>query len=283
MPLIQAGAAPQDLDIFTRFGGALADPLSITFSIISPTGMLAPSGVAGFKRSVGHYDARDFGNIPSGLDPTPWTICWSITSPAGVVSSATESFSVATAIDASFTNIDNLVDQIEIDLGLESTDFTQTQYETIVLKALNRLNRKLGISGTTSELTIDQTDSSIQPTPSTALHDLILLQADCIIAKNLRRTAIGKGIRVKDGPSEIDTTASFSGQDQMVRDFCDELNTAVAQYLSDLDGADQHGELITYDNTRIFTDSDHDGDGDGRTRDYRSPFDVGHGFGNRGT
>jgi len=282
MPLIQAGATPQNLDIFTRFGGTLTDPLAITFSIVSPTGMLSPSGVAGYRRTVGHYDARDFGVIPSGLDPDPWTICWEITSPAGVTSQHKEAFSVANAIDASFTNLDNLVALVKIDMGLADTVFTDDQYELLLSKALNRLNRKLSLTGTTSELSINQTDGSIQPTPDASMQDLIVLQAECLIAKNLRRTAIGKGIKVKDGPSSIDTTASFKGQDDVVQDFCGELDDAVDQFIRTVDGPETYGALITYENSNVYVEMDHNGDGDGSIRDKRSPFDSRGGFGTRG-
>jgi len=280
MPLIQAGSVPSGLDIYTRFGGVLTDPSGITFDIFDPSGTkLAPSGVSGFKQTVGHHDARNFGAVPSGA-LTGWLITWTVISPVGVTTSHSESFEVATALDAGFTNVDNFYDQVKLDLAIDDTLFTDAQMDIFMVKSLNRLNRNLSLTGTDYELSLDQTTSSVLPTPDSSVHDLIILQMECLISKNIRRNSVGKGIKVRDGDSEIDTTASFGGHNQVVLDACSELSDAVAKYLfNDPNSSSNpalHGGLITYDNSFTITDVDHAGDSAG-TRDYSSPFDSSSG------
>ena len=111
---------------------------------------------------------------------------------------------------------------------------------------------------------------------SDSVTDIVLLQVECILAKTLRRSAVSKGIRVKDGDSSIDTTAGFDGHAGVVDDICGELNQAIIDYkVQDPDGeagAAAFGKLVTYDNSEIIIDVDHNGQ-KSRQRDYRSPFD----------
>ncbi|MCK5610121.1 hypothetical protein KAR91_50070 [Candidatus Pacearchaeota archaeon] len=276
---VVVGAPPSGLDIFTRFGGVLTDASAITFNINSPaSGILTPSGVAGFRRSVGHYDARNFGNMPSGHAVNGWSITWTVTSPAGVTNTATEDFVVATSMETAFTNIDDITGQVKLDLAVSDDKFTSAELETFLEKALNRLNRRLNFTGTTSELSISQTTGAVIPTPNSSIQDLIVLQMECLMAQQRYSDSLGGSIRVKDGDSEIDKTAGLTANKDIVKRICEELDAAILDYLSNdvTEGAGVHGALVTYDNSKVITDSDHDGEGTGRQRDWTSPFD---GFG----
>jgi hypothetical protein len=270
MPIIAVNQPASGLDIYLRFNGILTDPLSISYNIKEPNLVTVASG-NGFKRSVGHYDARN-STIPSGYDTTSsWQIAWTFVSPGGVTSTATEEFTVTAALVSAFTNIDNVIEIIKTNMGLD-TEYTQTEYETFISKALRRLNRRLFFTGTTSVLSISSSTGSITPTPNDTIFDLIILQSECLISKNIRRQAVSKGIRVRDGDSEIDTTAGFSGHSDVVKDFCGELEDAIKDYLVNHDGAGQHGDMIGYADQEIYEVLDHNGDAYNE-RELSSPFD----------
>lgn len=265
MPIIAVNQAASGLDIYLRFNGVLTDPTSITYEIKEPGDTVVGSD-NGYKRSVGHYDARST-TIPSGYSITsPWTITWTYISPGGVTSSSAEEFTVTSSMEAAFTNIDNIIDIIKIDMGL-TTEYTDSQYETLISKALRRLNRKIGTS-----LSISQTTGTIDPSPTDTILDLIILQTECLIAKNRRGQAVSKGIRVRDGDSSIDTTASFSGHESVVRDYCDELDKAIDDYRAISDGAATYGDIVWYGNSPVTEELDHDGESY-NDRDWTSPFD----------
>lgn len=279
---VVVGAAPSGLDIFTRFGGVLTDPLSITFNIREPGGsVLSPSGVAGFKRSTGHFDARSFGAMPSGFAVNGWFIDWTVTSPAGVTSTASEEFVVAASMATAFTNIDDITGQVKLDLSIADSKFTAAQLETFLDKALNRLNRKLRLTGTAAELSISQTTGAVTPAPDASIQDLIVLQMECLMAQQRYSDSLAGGIRVKDGDSEIDKTSGLRANQDIVKRICDELDAAILDYLANdpSQGAGEFGELVTYDNSKVITESDHQGEGAGRLRDWSSPFDHDFGLG----
>lgn len=273
MPIVAVGGSGIDLDIFLRNGaGALTDPASIFYDIKEPAGSLVADDVAPFKRSVGHYDARTT-IIPSGFSITePWTIIWSWTSAGGVTGSKTEEFTVSSSIEGSFTDIDEIIEQIQEDIALTDTELTDEQITLFISKSLDRLNIKLKLQGTDGELSIDESTGAIVPTPNSSMRALIVMQAECLIVKRKQAGAVSNGIRVRDGDSEIDTTAGFRGLGDVVNNVCNELKDAINDYLSGIDGVGNHGDLIWHGNQRIIEDEDHDGQAF-RQRDYRSPFD----------
>ena len=279
MATLAVNTIASGLDIFLRFQGVLTDPTSITYQITEPASTVVGSG-SGFKRSTGHYDARN-STIPSGFSiASAWTITWTFTSPAGVTSTASEDFSVSTSLVASFDNIQDVKDQVKLDLGL-TTEFTDAQLTTFVVKAINRLNRRLELTGTSSELSFDTGTGTISPSPNSTMQDFLVMQTECLLMKRDRRVAIGKGIRVKDGETEIDTTASFAGWNDSVEDICGELDEAVEKFLDDEDKtvyqtAFNDAKNIWYGNTNICEDLLHNGQGDGRTRCEVSPFEEGN-------
>lgn len=283
MPIIQVNTAASGLDIFLRDGaGNLTDPTTITYDIAEPGLTLVADDVAGFKRSTGHFDARST-VIPSGFSTAlPWKITWTFTSAGGVTSSKTEEFCVVSELSASFTNAENLFELVKIDI--DENTLTNPQLEKFLTKTLDWLNFKLRLTGTGGELSFDGSKGEILPAPNSTIFSFIIMRMECLIVKRRQASAVGTGIKVRDGDSQIDTTASFAGHKTVVRDVCGELDKCIERYLDDLSqgvfgdgGAANNGDLIWHGNQRIIEDTDHDGQSFG-TRDFRSPFDdhLGH-------
>jgi len=183
---------------------------------------------------------------------------------------------------AAINTASGIKERAELDLGLTDTAYTNAQWDSFTERSVSRINRKLNLEDQDGELvytsgTYVRSDAA---DVSQSVSDIVLLQAECIIAKGLRRSAVSKGIRVKDGDSSIDTTAGFDGHGGVVEDICGELSQAIIDYkVQDPDseaGAAAFGELITYDNSNVRTDKSHNGDSAGE-RDYTSPFDDDYG------
>ena len=278
MAIVAQGQPGSGLDVFIRFQGALTDPISgPTYIIKEPAGTTVGTG-SGFRRSTGHYDARDT-VIPSGYSITEaWNITWTATSPAGVTSSAVEEFSVVASLDFLFNNSSDITDLVKLDLGL-TDEFTDAEYNDFVNKAVKRINRRLCLTGTSSQMVFDTGTGIITPAPNDTFIDFLVMQIECFLVKRDRKTAVGKGIKVKDGETSIDTTASFKGFDDQIGNICGELSDAVDDYLDKQDKAafsdvvSQNAEVIWYGNTRICEDLLHDGDG-GNRRCHASPYEC---------
>ncbi len=278
MAIIPINTAASGLDIFLRQNGVLTNPLSITYVVKEPSGTIIDSDV-GFKRSTGHYDARNT-IIPSGfVINLPWKITWTFVSPNNITSSATEEFTVIEGFVPSFIEFDSIIELVKVDLGLTATEFTDEQFKSFVTKSLNRINRELCLENTVNELSLDSVTEEITPTLNSAGIDLLVLSIECLIVKRKRSIAIGKGIRIRDADSEIDTTAGFGGQRDLVENACDAFNKAISQIIyggcsifKDKQ-ATITGSVIGYSNSRIIEVMDHAGEGTGLERDFSSPFD----------
>lgn len=281
--ILAIGDAAQSLDIFLRdpVTGLLSDPSTISYVIKEPSGTSVATGT-GFKRSVGHYDARN-STIPSGFILTsPWTITWTFTSVAGITSVVSENFTVVAALSTSFADVDNIIEFARLDTGTTTSDFTDAQMVTFIKKALIRTNRRLRLVGTTKAFSFNSVTGAIQPTPNDVFLDLILMQVECFMIKNLSRGAVSKGIRIKDGDAEIDTSASLGGWANITRDFCDDLDDAFDRLLAQMaltgcpgDANDNGaGQLVVYSTSRIREVMGHAGQGGGHIRCRVSPFEV---------
>jgi len=278
MPIIPVLTAASGLDIFLRNGaGVLTDPASIFYDIKEPVGSLVADDVVPFKRSTGHYDARTT-VIPSGFSIVdPWLVIWTWTSPGGVTSSKTEEFTVSTGLEGGFSGIEDITNQIKTDIAATATELSDEAIQIFIVKSLDRLNMKLMLEGTSAELSFDDSKGVVVPTPSSSMRALIVMQAECLIVKKRQADAVRKGIRVRDGESEIDTTAGFRGHGDVVSGVCKELEDAIAAFLRGQGGAEQHGDLIWHGNQRLFEEANHDGQAF-KIKDMRSPFDDDLGF-----
>jgi hypothetical protein len=179
---------------------------------------------------------------------------------------------------SALNTVSGIKERATVDLDLAAAAYTDSEWDSLLERSVIRINRKLALTGNDGELTLAAgtytRDDAVAVSDS--IGDIVLLQTECIIAKSLRRAAVSKGIRVKDGDSSIDTTASFPGHDNIVTDICQELESAIVGYrASDPDGeagAGTFGDIITYDNSPIDMAQDHNGQTFG-DRDYSSPFD----------
>lgn len=87
--------------------------------------------------------------------------------------------------------------------------YSDPQLVQILIKAGRRINRRLCLFGTADEITVDSTGEISSPTGDGALEDLVLLQAECLLASreySLDLTSGSVGVRVVDGEQTVDTT-----------------------------------------------------------------------------
>jgi hypothetical protein len=270
-----AGQVASGLDIKFYHNGVMTDPTAVSGAIFNSTGVPIVSGTSMTKLSTGFYNASTL-TIPSGHAGAA-TISWYYTSPSAKTGTATEAFTITDDLTTSFNydngQLDDIIEDVKLDMGL-TNEFTRQDYERFLNKALKRLNRKLRYTGTANALSYSSSTKNISPTPDNSIYDLILLQIECLISKERRRDAVGKGIRVKDGDTEIDTTASFGGHDAVVSDYCGELQEAIKDYLlHNVDSPADNADIIWYGSRKIEADMDHDGEGSDITIVQTSPFE----------
>ena len=173
------------------------------------------------------------------------------------------------------SGMQNYVDAVKADLD-PGTGISDVLIRDLIVKAVRRINLKLG-----SSVGYCPATSGLSPIPSETIGTFIVLQAECLLTKRIRSTAVGKGIKVRDGDSEIDTTAGFDGYRDQVEDICGELEQLINQYragiIGDNDIASKYGQIIWYGNSNIIADENHNGDGN-FVRDESSPFEDNGGY-----
>jgi hypothetical protein len=100
-----------------------------------------------------------------------------------------------------------------------------------------------------------------------------------MIIKTKQGEAVSKGIRIRSGQDEVDTTAAFGGYKSAVSNVCDELKEAIEDYLDEAEKAAGYstvaddGAMIWYGDQRKYEDVDHDGQYDERVHPFDSEFD----------
>lgn len=135
--------------------------------------------------------------------------------------------------------ITNMIRFIRMDIGDDGSTqiFTDVQLMTMVQKSTMRVDASIancltdkgGVAVSGGFVQFEQAMSGSTPLasgsfilPSGGLTDpifnLILLKTECMLAKRAHFDAAGKGIRVKDGDTEIDTSVSFGGLAALVND-----------------------------------------------------------------
>jgi len=154
----------------------------------------------------------------------------------------------------------DIAEDVSIDLGEMLTASGALDY---VNKSIRRINRRLHFTGTTNEVTIDA--SGIITFPDNAVADIMVLQMECLAVKTQQGEAVSKGIRIKSGSDEVDTTAGFGGYQNAVKNVCGELQQAIKDYLKEAekdersDTLSEYGTLMWYGEQRKYEDVDHDG------------------------
>lgn len=84
--------------------------------------------------------------------------------------------------------------------------YSDPQLLAILRKAARRINRRMNLTNTSEEITV-LTDGSITPDDDD-LKDLVLLQAECLIASREFQDDLGSGsvgVAITDGEQSVDT------------------------------------------------------------------------------
>jgi hypothetical protein len=122
----------------------------------------------------------------------------------------------------------------------------------ILKKAARRINRKLNLTGTALEITID--DSGLMATPDPAdnqdLYDMVLLQAECLITQREYQTELRDadgGVMIRDGEQTVDTRGTGVARGTFFNsDYspCAELKEAVLEMKLNGPGGLGTGKLV---------------------------------------
>lgn len=206
--ILVPGQSGIPLDLYVKAGTTLYDPSSITFQVTDANAAFQGSGT-GYKLSIGHYDARNFIVTTSGALGT-WTITWNVGG-----TTKTEQFTVQapslTEVGDVQNDIERMREQIRFDIGdLTQSIFNDTQLNIYLIKAVQRVNRALGISvkvrptgitpgglGTpaiTPPISINILAGTIFP-DTDEMKDIVVLQTEVLITRSemsaLRRASAG--------------------------------------------------------------------------------------------
>lgn len=166
---------------------------------------------------------------------------------------------------------DDLAEDVSIDMG---DVVSASGALTYIPKAIRRVNRRLHFCDTSNEITCDA--SGIITAPDCGVIDILILQTECMIAKTNQGEAVDKGIRIRSGQDEVDTTAAFGGYDSAVKNVCEELKDAIEDYLKEAEyGANTaaNAGLIWYGEQRKYEDAEHDGQHYERKHPFDSMYD----------
>lgn len=168
-----------------------------------------------------------------------------------------------------------LADYVADDLG--DTSLTTDQIRSMVVKAILRMNRRLEVADLEISIALDADESTaiFPSTNANTLKDFVIMQAECMIAKRQQMEAVSKGIRIRSGADEVDTTAGFGGQRDIVKTICGELEAAFADFIESQSRSSvaTYGTLIWHGEQDIYEDVDHNGQFSERKHPFDSEFD----------
>lgn len=189
------------LDIFLSSGGPVAANF-VGFQLFDAANVSVVSGVA-LNPELGHYTAS--GVIPAGFQLGGWHINWDIITLGGDFQSASETFIVnAVNVKIGFTPPEDktasIYDAVRLDIGdPEALVFDDQYLERIFIKAVRRLNHRLGLSPTSRPqgipggfggpkikvipITIDLENGTINPS-NDELCDLTIMMMEYIIVSS---------------------------------------------------------------------------------------------------
>lgn len=154
--VLTLGSAANVLDIYLSVNGVATNATNVGYELIDAADVVSFSGIA-LNPSTGSYTAS--GTIPAlrlstGLPVQlgEWEIRWNIITSAGIFQSATEDFFV-NAVDLKIGFLDSadvtetIYDAVRLDIGdPEASIFDDGFLSRILIKAVRRLNRALGLS-----------------------------------------------------------------------------------------------------------------------------------------
>ncbi len=205
---LTVGSNLNQLDIFLNVDGAAINASGISFSLVDAAGVTAGAAVP-TNPEIGQYQAS--GVIPAGFALGDWRIDWAII-PTGVPEfTVSEDFTVQ-ALNVSFTLsapdevVTTIYDKVRTDIADSDALIFDDQYlQRVLIKAVTRLNNKLGLAPTTRgptgiqgqfggrrirviPLTLDIAAGTINP-PGDEYEDLLILQMEFLI-KTAELTAL---------------------------------------------------------------------------------------------
>jgi hypothetical protein len=138
----------------------------------------------------------------------------------------------------------SLISDIRVDIGDDGATPTYSDAQIIALlqKAARRLNREFSLTGADA-IAVDGAGALTTSDPNERLHDLLLLQTECLMAKrdfNSELNSGGAGLFVKDGEQVIDNRDSATSRQSFFNgpnSPCEELKRAITAYkLENTDG-----------------------------------------------
>ena len=197
--ILTVGQAASALDIFLTANGAAVSGKYVGFQLFDAANASAVSGVA-LNPALGQYTGS--GLIPAGYQLGSWHVNWTIVTQTDSAALASEPFQVQDLVvtigfvpptDKTAT----IYDAVRIDIGdPEGHIFDDNFLQHVLVKAVRRLNQRLGLSRTSrplgipggfggpkiqvGELTVDVEGGTISP-DNDELCDLIILMMEYII------------------------------------------------------------------------------------------------------
>lgn len=197
---LTVGSNLNQLDVFLNVDGAAINASGISFTLLDAAGVIAESGVP-TNPAIGQYQGS--GVIPANFTLGDWRIDWAIIPTGTAAFTVSEAFTVQ-AINVSFTLaapsevVTTIYDKVRIDVGdSEGLIFNDAYLQRVLVKAVTRLNNKLGLAPHTRgptgiegqfggrrirviPLTLDISAGTINP-PGDEYEDLLILQMEYII------------------------------------------------------------------------------------------------------
>lgn len=127
-----------------------------------------------------------------------------------------------------------LISDLRVDVGDDGATqrLSDDQYIALLQKSARRINRELSLSGSDS---LDVTASGDLTTsdPNGRMHDLLLLQAECLLLKRDISYELNQGVGslvVRDGEQSLDNTAGATLRQNLLdggHSPCEELKQAI--------------------------------------------------------
>lgn len=131
----------------------------------------------------------------------------------------------------------------DIDIGVTPT-YDDERLEQTLLIAAQLITFEVDFEKT---YTIDADSCTLTPDPTAATKDygfinLVVLKAACMITSGEAKTQSTLGVRVKDGPSDIDLRETIKGFQERHKRMCDDYNQLKMQYQA---GNSRAGQAVT--------------------------------------
>lgn len=216
--ILTVGQAASNLDIFLTANGVAVSGKYVGFQLFDASNVQAVSGVA-LNPALGTYTGS--GLIPAGYQLGSWHVDWTIVTQTDSLALASEPFQVQDlVITIGFVpptdKTATIYDAVRIDIGdPEGHIFDDNFLQHVLVKAVRRLNQRLGLSRTSrplgisggfggpriqvATLTVDVEAGTVTP-DNDELCDLIILMMEYIIITGETSSLKRLGAAFASGP-----------------------------------------------------------------------------------